>query len=141
MAAKRVLLVDDDVDLLKIGRLVLEKAGFEVVTAENGDEGFAVASAAPVDVAVLDVMMDTPTEGFDLARKLRQHDATKHIPLVMLSSVNTENEAMGSYVRFNDGARDPLWLPVDRFLDKPVSAQDLVSVIRTLTGEWSFSRK
>ena len=140
MGAKRVLLVDDDVDFLEINRLILEKAGFEVLTAESGDEGFKVASSTPVDVAVLDVMMDTPTEGFELARKLRQQETTKHIPLLMLTSVNTENEAIGSHIRFSDRDRDKDWLPVDRFVDKPVKAEDLVSLVRTLSGAWTFSR-
>ena len=80
MGAKRVLLVDDDVDFLEINRLTLEKAGFEVVTADNGDEGFRVATSTPVDVAVLDVMMDTPTEGFELARRLRAARADEAHP-------------------------------------------------------------
>jgi CheY-like chemotaxis protein len=139
MGAKRVLLVDDDVDFLEINRLTLEKAGFEVLTADTADEGFRVASSTPVDVAVLDVMMDTPTEGFELARRMRQHDKTKQIPLLMLTSVNTENEAIGSYVRFSDRDRDKDWLPVDRFVDKPIKAEDLISLIRTLSGAWTFS--
>jgi CheY-like chemotaxis protein len=139
-AKKTVLLVDDDVDLLDINRLTLEKAGFAVLTAENGSEGFAAATAQPVDVAVLDVMMDTPTEGFVLARRLRDDPRTKHIPLLILTSVNTENEAIGSFVRFSDRDRDKQWLPVDRFVDKPVKPEDLVSIVRTLAGAWTFTR-
>jgi CheY-like chemotaxis protein len=141
MGAKRVLLVDDDVDLLEINRMTLERAGFEVVTADNGDEGFRVASSTTVDVAVLDVMMDTPTEGFELARRMRGDEKTKRIPLLMLTSVNTENEAIGSYVRFSDRDRDKEWLPVDRFVDKPIKPEDLISLVRTLSGAWTFSHK
>ncbi len=135
-----VLLVDDDVDLLDINRIALEKAGFAVITAENGEQGFALAAANRVDVAVLDVMMDTPTEGFLLARQLRQDARTSQIPLLMLTSVNTENEAIGSFVRFTDRDRDKEWLPVDRFVDKPVKPEDLVSLVRTLAGAWTFTR-
>ena len=136
---KTVLLVDDDYDLLEINKMTLERAGFAVLTADNGEEGFLVASRQAVDVAVLDVMMDTPTEGFTLARQLRQDPRTRHIPLLMLTSVNTENEAIGSFVRFSDRDRDPEWLPVDRFVDKPIKADDLVSIVRTLAGAWTFS--
>ena len=140
MGAKRVLLVDDDADFLEINRLTLEQAGFEVLTADNGTDGFRVASSTPIDVAVLDVMMDTPTEGFELARRMRQDEQTKHIPLLMLTSVNAENEAQGSAFRFTDRDKDPQWLPVDRFVDKPVKPEDLVTMVRTLAGGWTFSR-
>ena len=140
MDARTVLLVDDDVDLLDINRITLEAAGFNVLTAENGDEAMRLAATNRVDVAVLDVMMTTPTEGFLLARAMRQDDRTKQIPLLMLTSVNAEHELQGSSFRFTDRDRDPQWLPVDRVVDKPVKPEDLVSIVRTLAGAWTFSR-
>ena len=137
---KTVLLVDDDLDLLDIYKMTLERAGFSVITAENGKEGFAAATQNPVDVAVLDVMMETHTAGFVLARQLRQDPRTKQIRLLMLTSVNTENEAIGSFVRFTDASRDKEWLPVDRFIDKPVKPEDLVNIVRSLSGTWTFTR-
>ena len=68
MDAKTVLLVDDDVDLLDINRITLEAEGFDVLTAENAEEAMRVATTKHVDVAVLDVMMTTPSEGFHLVR-------------------------------------------------------------------------
>jgi two-component system, OmpR family, alkaline phosphatase synthesis response regulator PhoP len=140
MDRKSVLLVDDDVDLIDINKAALEKAGFQVSAAANSAEAMTIATAKKIDVAVLDVMMDTPTEGFELARKMRQNEKTKRIPLLMLTSVNTQNEAIGSFVRFTDKDRDKDWLPVDRFVDKPVKAEELVAIVRTLAGAWSFSR-
>jgi DNA-binding response OmpR family regulator len=139
-AKKTVLLVDDDEDLVEIHRLALEAAGFSVLSARNGDAGFALATTNPIDIAVLDVMMDTPTEGFVLARRLRQDARTKQIPLLMLTSINTENEAIGSFVRFSDRDRDPQWLPVERFVDKPIKPDDLVTLVRTLSGVWTAHR-
>jgi CheY-like chemotaxis protein len=140
MDAKTVLLVDDDIDLLDINRITLEGEGFNVLTAENGEQAMQIATTTHVDVAVLDVMMTTPTEGFLLARALRQDERTKQIPLLMLTSINTEHEAQGSSFRITDRDKDPLWLPVDRFVDKPVKPEDLVSLVRTLAGAWTFSR-
>ncbi|MFO7693330.1 MAG: response regulator [Vicinamibacterales bacterium] len=140
MDAKTVLLVDDDVDLLDINRITLEAEGFDVLTAENGDDAMRIATARHVDVAILDVMMTTPTEGFLLARALRQDERTKHIPLLMLTSVNAEHEAQGSSLRLTDRDRDAQWLPVDKFVDKPVKPEDLVSMVRSLAGAWTFPR-
>lgn len=140
MDAKTVLLVDDDIDLLAINRITLEGEGFNVLTAENGSQAMEIATTTHVDVAVLDVMMTTPTEGFLLARALRQDERTKRVPLIMLTSLNTEHEAQGSSFRITDRDKDPLWLPVDRFVDKPVKPEDLVSLVRTLAGAWTFSR-
>jgi len=140
MDKKTVLLVDDDVDLLDTYKTILERAGFAVVTATDSGEAMTIATSNPVDVAVLDVMMETPTAGFVLARELRQNESTKHIGLLMLTSVNTHNEEIGSFVRFADRDRDHRWLPVDRFVDKPVKPEDLVTIVRTLSGAWTFSR-
>lgn len=140
MEKKTVLLVDDEVDLLDTYKTILEHEGFAVLTATGSAEAMEIAGSNPIDVAVLDVMMETPTEGFELARAMRQNEETKHIALLMLTSINTHNEEIGSFVRFSDRDRDPTWLPVDRFLDKPVKPQDLVTTIRTLSKAWSFPR-
>jgi CheY-like chemotaxis protein len=140
MDLKNVLIVDDDVDLIEINKMSLEKAGFKVFTAANSAEAMKIATANEIATAILDVMMDTPTEGFLLAREMRQNEKTKNIPLLMLTSVNTQNEAIGSFVRFSNRDRDKTWLPVDRFMDKPVGAEELVSAVRTLAGAWTFSR-
>src|SRR5512139_2128875 len=101
MATKTVLLVDDDQDLIDTYKTILEHAGFTVLTAANSTQALPIATSTPIDVAILDVMMDTPTEGFELARTLRQNEKTRRIPLLMLTSVNTHNEEIGSFVRFS----------------------------------------
>jgi CheY-like chemotaxis protein len=138
MTHKTVLLVDDDVDFIEVNKIALEKAGYRVVTAHDGSEGFARAADAkadaPIVAAVLDVMMRTPDEGFDLARKLRKNGPTAKIPLIMLTSINTVNAKKGFPFRLSDADRDDLWLPVDKFVDKPVSATKLVGLVRELEG-------
>ena len=132
MERKTVLLVDDDVDLTEANRMVLEGAGFEVVIAHDSKAGLAEATARHVDVAVLDVMMTRPDEGFELARALRGDARTATIPLLMLTSVNAANEARGMLFRLSDRDRDDMWLPVDRFVDKPIAPEKLVGIVREL---------
>lgn len=140
MDKKTVLLVDDEVDLLDTYKAILEHEGFSVLTATGSEEAMKIATSNPIDVAVLDVMMATPTEGFELARAMRKNEKTERIALLMLTSVNTHNEEIGSFVRFSDRDRDSTWLPVDRFVDKPIKPQNLVAIVRTLAEAWSFSR-
>lgn len=133
----RVLLVDDDADFLEIHRRPLERAGYEVLVAGGADEAFAVATTHPIDVAVLDVMMSTDDEGFVLARRLRGDPRTAGVPLVMLSSINAVNAARGVPFQFSDRDRDERFLPIDRFVDKPVTGAQLVAIV----GELARSRR
>lgn len=131
---RTVLLIDDDVDFLEVNRSALEKAGFTVIVAHDGDEGFARATEQAIDVAVLDVMMRTPDEGFVLARRLRQDARTKKIPLVMLTSVNEVHRAKGFPFHLSDADKDETWLPIDRFVDKPLAPTKLVALVREIEG-------
>jgi CheY-like chemotaxis protein len=133
-SAARVLLVDDDVDFVEVNRLALEQAGFHVMTAYDGDEGFRQAAEHRPDVVVLDVMMRTPEEGFELARRLRGDQRTEKLPLLMLTGVNEVNRARGLFT-FSDRDRDATWLPVDRFLEKPIAPERLVPAVREVLAE------
>lgn len=118
----KVLLVDDDPDFIAINRIAVEAAGYTVVTARSRATGIETARAEKPDVIVLDVMMDTPTDGFELARELRGDADLRETPLIMLTAVNQEDIPF----RFD---RDESWLPVDTFLDKPVEPDRLVAEI------------
>ncbi len=134
MTTATVLLVDDDQDLLEVNRIVLEASGFTVVIAMTSDEAMQIATTRPLAAAVLDVMMTTPDEGFRLARSLRRNPATRGVPLIMLSAVNTVNASEGRTFRYSDQDRDETWLPIDAFLDKPIRPDVLVSHVRAVIG-------
>jgi CheY-like chemotaxis protein len=134
MGEKTILLVDDDVDVIEANRLALEAAGYRVLTAHDGAEALALVEEHDIHGAVLDVMMKTRDEGFHLARMLRKTPRTRTIPLLMLTGVNAESARQGHPLRLSDDDRDEVWLPVDRFLDKPVSPARLVALLRELVG-------
>ncbi len=119
---KKILLVDDDEDFVEINKTALEAKGFEVIVAHCGEEGLEMAFSQAPDAVVLDVMMETPTEGFRVAQQLRASEQLARVPLVMLTSVNQE----GFPWRYEPNEE---WLPVDVFLDKPVPADRLVGAI------------
>lgn len=122
---RKVLLVDDDVDLVETLKTVMEADGFVVDSANSGAEGLAKARMNPPEVIVLDVKMETLGEGFGVARELRSDERTKAIPIIMLSSVNQENVGF----RYN---ADEQWNPVDVFLDKPIKPARLIEEIRKI---------
>lgn len=122
---RKVLLIDDDVDLVETLKIAMEANGFTVDTAHSGAEGLAKARNNKPEAIVLDVKMETLGEGFQVARELRTDERTKDIPLIMLSSVNQEN--MG--FRYD---ADEQWNPVDVFLDKPIKPARLMDEIRKI---------
>jgi two-component system alkaline phosphatase synthesis response regulator PhoP len=130
-----VLLVDDDVDFVTSNKMALENDGFDVLTAYNRREAMEIARNTPIDTAVLDVVMETPDEGLVLARELRKNVATRTIPLILLTSLNEVNRKAGYKIQFSDNDRDETWLPIDRYIDKPVKARDLASEIRKLLNK------
>jgi CheY-like chemotaxis protein len=126
LSKKKVLVVDDEKELVEVTRVLLESNGFEVSAAYSGEEGMKAALAQKPDVIILDVMMETTSAGFDVARWLRGQDATRKIPIIMLTAVNQN-------VPWRFGT-DEVWLPVDVFLDKPVSPEKLLREVKKITG-------
>lgn len=124
MPEKTILVVDDDIDLVEIIRVTLENQGFRVIDAQSGERGLEMARTNTPDLILLDVMMGTIDEGFQVAYQLRNDDATREIPILMLTAV-------GDQTGFDfDPAKDREFLPVDEFLEKPVSPRKLVDMVR-----------
>ena len=124
MKAKTILVIDDDIDLVEIIRMTLEREGFAVVDAQTGERGLALARATPPDLILLDVMMGQLDEGFHTAYALRQDPRTAEVPLLMLTAVTDRTG-----FEF-DPDRDADFLPVDEFVQKPISPRVLVDLVR-----------
>jgi CheY-like chemotaxis protein len=124
---KTVLLVDDDADFVQQNRLLLEDSGYCVRVAHNGRQCLEVVGVGRPDLIILDMMMESENEGFDLSRELRNSEYTKGIPLVMITSVND--------IRPFRIEPDHTWLPVDALIEKPVDPRLLLAVVdRILAG-------
>ncbi len=124
MAEKTILIIDDDIDLVEIIRVTLENQGFRVIDAQTGERGLAKAREQNPDLILLDVMMGKVDEGFQVAYELRSDEATADVPILMLTAVTDQTG-------FDfDPARDKDFLPVNEFLEKPISPRILVDMIR-----------
>jgi DNA-binding response OmpR family regulator len=113
----KILLVDDDPDLLAVTGFALQQAGFLVIKASDGRAGLEAVQAEQPDLAVLDVNLPG-MHGFDLARKLRE---TSSIPILMLTVRREEEDIVRA-----------LELGADDYLTKPFSPKVLIARIRAL---------
>jgi DNA-binding response OmpR family regulator len=118
----KILIVDDDPDIVEACQLVLEREGYEVSGAPNRTDGMSAIAGAVPDLLILDVMMEEPDDGLRMARELRKAGHT--FPIIMLTSVNA---AMGLNID-----KDEEMVPVDEFQPKPVDPQTLIAKVQKL---------
>lgn len=116
----RILLADDEPDLLLFMKDTLERHGFDVSTAPDGEQALRAIRKNPPDIAVLDLKMPL-LDGFDVCRQLREDPAFEHLPVIILSASGTrDNKVKG------------LDLGVDDFITKSMDIQELLARIRMI---------
>ena len=120
-----VLLIDDDQDLVAGNKLALEKKGWKVSVAYNGVDGYKALEKDTPDVVVLDCMMEEFTSGFEVA-----HDMSIKYPTLPILMVTGVHEHMSSDWQF--GPADKSWLPIHRWLEKPVPPAKLIESLEEL---------
>ena len=128
--AKKILVVDDDVQLVDTVRTLLESVGYEVMTAYRPDKGLALARQARPDLIVLDVMFAGPPgpDGIEVSRQLHQEEGLKDVPVIILSGVRKVLD-----LPFKIGP-DENWMPVKAFLEKPIKPDRLLAEIEKVLG-------
>ena len=164
MKTKKVLIVDDDVDVVTVVSTVLEKQGYEVISASDKISGMEKIRTEKPDLAILDVMMTTHYEGFELAKEILVDPELSRVPVIMQTSIEVltttkpDVQAMAREFRKNPDFRDlhvilirdlnsgsagvdylsengsTIWFPVDGFLHKPVDPQMLTAGIKRIIG-------
>jgi CheY-like chemotaxis protein len=128
MANEKILIIDDDDDLVLAMRLPLEAAGYKVARAANFEEGLKKVKEVKPDLIILDVMMDSTTAGFQVSLTLRSPDPKSEyaeyskIPILMLTAIHQTTP-----MRFGP---DQEYLPVDAFLEKPIEPSKLLEQVR-----------
>jgi DNA-binding response OmpR family regulator len=110
-----VLIADDDPDILELVSLTLERDGYEVARARNGEEALRIASERTLHLAVLDLMMPG-IDGYEVTRRLREGDADHSLPILILSAFAEDRQAT---LALAAGA--------DAYMRKPFSSRDLLA--------------
>jgi DNA-binding response OmpR family regulator len=117
-----VLAADDDEDILALVAFRLERSGYTVIQARDGQEALDLALSEKPDLAVLDVMMPK-VDGVELTRRLRAHDATSQMPIILLTARAQDADVQQG---FEAGADD--------YIRKPFSPQELRARVQAILG-------
>ena len=127
-----ILIIEDDRDLVDTVRIVLESRNYTVRAAYNGKEGHSKIAEKVPDLIILDVMMATDTEGFDLAYKLRNNPKYQNIPIVMVTAFPQKMAEIGPE-KFQHILGES-W-PVSQFIEKPIDPEQLLSIVEDTLRE------
>ena len=122
MNKKRILLVDDDLDLLEQNKILIESQNYEVITASSAKEGWEVFKKTKPDACIIDLIMEEHDSGFILCHRIKNDEYGKNIPVFILTSATYETG-------FKFGAstsEEKEWIKADEFVNKPVIIEELV---------------
>ena len=161
---KTILVVDDDIDIINVLQTILSNEGYKVETATNKIEGLKKIRAIKPDLAILDVMMTTEFEGFEMAKEIRDTEELKNIPVLLQTSIYVletgdndlvcmaheyrkkmsdkelqvlliKNTLSGEAgIDYLDENKKRIWVPVSGFIEKPVNSKVLLPLIEKLTA-------
>jgi len=117
---EKVLIVDDDVETLRLVGLMLQRQGYQIVAANNGGQAITMTRSEKPDLIVLDVMMPD-IDGFEVTRQLRKDPETSQIPILMFTAKNQVEDKVAGYE-----------VGVDDYLTKPVHPAELIAHVKSL---------
>ena len=120
----KILIVDDDPDVVDVCRIVLEGQGHSLEAATNRSDGMKNLESFQPDLMILDVMMEQPDDGIQLAQEIRRKGI--EVPIIMLTSV--------SKVTGTDFGQNEDLVPVNAFFEKPIEPDTLIAKVNDLLG-------
>ena len=118
--AEKILIIDDDMDTLRLVGLMLQRQGYEIVAANNGTQGLEKAFGEKPDLILLDIMMPD-MDGYEVARQLRDNPLTKYTPILMFTAKTQLDDKVTG---FEVGADD--------YLTKPTHPSELQAHVKAL---------
>jgi len=127
---KKVLIVDDDADFVKMNKSFLELNGFEVSVAYSGKECMDIVDSVKPDIILLDMMMETWSEGTNVVDKLRRYKYTKDTPIIFITAINFRSHV-------SDMSDVESSINVDSYLVKPVLPETLLERVNDLLSKKS----
>lgn len=162
---KKILIVDDDIDIITVVETILKKEGYNVISAGDKKEGLELMKTEKPDLAILDVMMTTPYEGFELAKEMLENPELNKIPTLIQTSIDVlvttkaSVQAMAREFRKDPNYSDlsvllvknvtdgsagidykstdgkSVWFPVGGFVRKPVDGVKVLAEVERLLNK------
>ena len=123
---KKILVVDDDRDFIKITRIILESGNYEVLTAGNGEQALEVMRRDKPDLVLLDIMMSYILDGLDVRREMARDEQLRDIPVIMVTSLT------GKHARSSLPSDE--YIPESEWLHKPIDPTALLQLIKGKLG-------
>ena len=125
---EKILIIDDDVDTLRLVGLMLQRQGYQIIAATNGEQGLAKAFEEKPDIILLDVMMPD-MDGYEVTRRLRKNPTTQTTPILMFTAKTQLDDKVAG---FEVGADD--------YLTKPTHPTELQAHVKALLGRGAVKR-
>ena len=125
--SEKILVVDDDPDVMLFNKTVVEEEGYLPLTASNGEEGLALLKKESPDLVILDVLMPKQS-GIKMYRAVKTEERWRHIPIIILSGISRRS-FLKSQEALTEFGEQPVPEP-ELYLEKPVEARDLAAAIR-----------
>jgi CheY-like chemotaxis protein len=133
VAKKKIYIIDDDRDVVESMSIVLKKNNYDVSAQYDDQKVEANVKGVKPDLIILDVMFpEDASAGFGIARKLKNDEQLKAIPILMMSAINERGIYVG---KFSNKDIDESFLPVNMFLEKPVKPAQLLERVAQLIGK------
>jgi CheY-like chemotaxis protein len=126
----KILIIDDDLDIIDSLKMILESSGYEVAVKTDTDNLVEDIRQTSPDLIILDIIFpEDPNAGFAAARTLHKSEEVRHVPVLLLSAVNQQsNMSFG----FSDADISEDFMPVKGFIEKPVEPSVLLAKVKEL---------
>ncbi|MBL7170478.1 MAG: response regulator [Candidatus Omnitrophica bacterium] len=125
MTQKKILIIDDDPNIVQVIKDRMEFHGYRVIGAYNGPQGLKKAEDEEPDIILLDIIMPE-MHGFEVCKKLKENPKTKKIPIIMITGCGIE-----------DIARDEPDVKAEAYIAKPFESKAVVNIIRIIIQKYS----
>lgn len=127
-----ILIVEKDLEVAEKNKCIIETAGFKAIHCQTASAALEIimSNKAP-DLVITEILLEKEDSGFVLCHKIKSNPKTKHIPIIILTEVNTLGIAYNFDLKTEEARR---WIKADRFYDKPIRPVDFIARIRRRLG-------